>query len=214
MPEFIYESAGVPVTLLGGPGYSGTIQTDTVSVNVVNNLAEIIGLGVEVNIAARFVQDVALTLIAPDGTRKLLWNYSGDANDTFDPPANFGADFPPSGSLSENPIFDSSSSVSDPSDPSGYLGRTGIIRPADSLTSLNSGNRHIIRNSFKKKEINYLFVVDIFNEGVDIPECNTVIRFDEPGNFRSYIQSKVKFKYLCNIIRNDYYRLYIFIKPM
>ena len=27
-------------------------------------------------------------------------------------------------------------------------------------------------------------------EGVDVPKCNAVIRFDFPPNFRSYIQSK------------------------
>jgi superfamily II DNA or RNA helicase len=43
------------------------------------------------------------------------------------------------------------------------------------LTSKNSSERDKIRESFKKKEFNYLFVVDIFNEGVDIPEIDTVL---------------------------------------
>ncbi|MEI2676127.1 MAG: DUF3427 domain-containing protein [Chitinophagaceae bacterium] len=43
------------------------------------------------------------------------------------------------------------------------------------LTSANSNNRSEIRNQLLKKEINYLFVVDIFNEGVDIPEIDTVL---------------------------------------
>ena len=38
-----------------------------------------------------------------------------------------------------------------------------------------SPNRDIIRKQFQNKEINYLFVVDIFNEGVDIPEIDTVL---------------------------------------
>lgn len=46
---------------------------------------------------------------------------------------------------------------------------------AVSLTSKNSTERDRIRESFKKKEFNYLFVVDIFNEGVDIPEIDTVL---------------------------------------
>ncbi|PDS26732.1 DUF3427 domain-containing protein [Flavobacterium branchiophilum] len=46
---------------------------------------------------------------------------------------------------------------------------------AQSLTSKNSDDRDRIRNEFKKKEFNYLFVVDIFNEGVDIPEIDTVL---------------------------------------
>lgn len=46
---------------------------------------------------------------------------------------------------------------------------------ADFLTSTNNQNRDEIRNQLQKKEINYLFVVDIFNEGVDIPEIDTVL---------------------------------------
>lgn len=46
---------------------------------------------------------------------------------------------------------------------------------AECLTSKNSGERDRIRERFKNKEFNYLFVVDIFNEGVDIPEIDTVL---------------------------------------
>ena len=46
---------------------------------------------------------------------------------------------------------------------------------ADYLTSENSLDRDDKRRSLKRKEINYLFVVDIFNEGVDIPEIDTVL---------------------------------------
>lgn len=46
---------------------------------------------------------------------------------------------------------------------------------ADYLVSGRNENRKEIRNKLRKKEINYLFVVDIFNEGVDIPEIDTVL---------------------------------------
>lgn len=46
---------------------------------------------------------------------------------------------------------------------------------ADYLVSGNSSSRDLIRNKLIKKEINYLFVVDIFNEGVDIPNIDTVL---------------------------------------
>jgi len=46
---------------------------------------------------------------------------------------------------------------------------------ADYLTSANTQNRDSIKNQLLQKEINYLFVVDIFNEGVDIPEIDTVL---------------------------------------
>ncbi|MEP7095070.1 MAG: DUF3427 domain-containing protein [Flavobacterium sp.] len=46
---------------------------------------------------------------------------------------------------------------------------------AECLTAKNTNERDRIREQFKKKEFNYLFVVDIFNEGVDIPEIDTVL---------------------------------------
>jgi len=46
---------------------------------------------------------------------------------------------------------------------------------ADYLVANRSRERDALRDKFQKKEINYLFVVDIFNEGVDIPEIDTVL---------------------------------------
>lgn len=43
------------------------------------------------------------------------------------------------------------------------------------LTGKNSSERERIKESFTKKEFNYLFVVDIFNEGVDMPEIDTIL---------------------------------------
>ncbi len=43
------------------------------------------------------------------------------------------------------------------------------------LVSSNSEERSSIRTKFERKEINYLFVVDIFSEGVDIPSVDTVL---------------------------------------
>jgi len=48
---------------------------------------------------------------------------------------------------------------------------------ADFIVSGNGRDelRESIKSKFQKKEINYLFVVDIFNEGIDIPEIDTVL---------------------------------------
>lgn len=48
---------------------------------------------------------------------------------------------------------------------------------ADFIVSGNERDdlRDRIKSKFKRKEINYLFVVDIFNEGIDIPEIDTVL---------------------------------------
>jgi len=45
----------------------------------------------------------------------------------------------------------------------------------DILTSDNSKDRDIQQQRLKSKQINVLFVVDIFNEGVDIPELDTLL---------------------------------------
>lgn len=46
---------------------------------------------------------------------------------------------------------------------------------ADYLVSNRNDLRDELRRKFKCKEINYLFVVDIFNEGIDIPDIDTVL---------------------------------------
>jgi superfamily II DNA or RNA helicase len=46
---------------------------------------------------------------------------------------------------------------------------------ANYLTSANSTERGGLRQQLLRGDINYLFVVDIFNEGVDIPEIDTVL---------------------------------------
>lgn len=43
------------------------------------------------------------------------------------------------------------------------------------LTSDNSKDREVMQQRLKSKQINVLFVVDIFNEGVDIPELDTLL---------------------------------------
>lgn len=46
---------------------------------------------------------------------------------------------------------------------------------ADYLTSETNHNRDTVKIQLLQKKINYLFVVDIFNEGIDIPEIDTVL---------------------------------------
>ena len=43
------------------------------------------------------------------------------------------------------------------------------------LTSDNAKDREVMQQQLKSKQINVLFVVDIFNEGVDIPELDTLL---------------------------------------
>ena len=59
---------------------------------------------------------------------------------------------------------------------------------ADVLTSENAQMRTSLYNRLKRKEINYLFVVDMFNEGVDIPEVDTILFLRPTESLTVFIQ--------------------------
>ncbi len=59
---------------------------------------------------------------------------------------------------------------------------------ADVLTSDNAQMRTVLYNRLKRKEINYLFVVDMFNEGVDIPEVDTILFLRPTESLTVFIQ--------------------------
>ena len=50
--------------------------------------------------------------------------------------------------------------------------------------------QHEILEKFRKGKINLLIATSVVEEGIDVPRCNLVIRFDFPPNIRSFIQSK------------------------
>ena len=59
---------------------------------------------------------------------------------------------------------------------------------ADVLTSENAQMRAPFYRRLKNKEINYLFVVDMFNEGVDIPEVDTILFLRPTESLTVFIQ--------------------------
>ncbi len=59
---------------------------------------------------------------------------------------------------------------------------------AEVLTSGNAQMRTTLYNRLKRKEINYLFVVDMFNEGVDIPEVDTILFLRPTESLTVFIQ--------------------------
>ena len=59
---------------------------------------------------------------------------------------------------------------------------------ADVLTSDNAPMRTVLYNRLKTKSINYLFVVDMFNEGVDIPEVDTILFLRPTESLTVFIQ--------------------------
>ena len=59
---------------------------------------------------------------------------------------------------------------------------------ADVLTSENAKMRTVLYRRLKNKEINYLFVVDMFNEGIDIPEVDTILFLRPTESLTVFIQ--------------------------
>lgn len=47
-----------------------------------------------------------------------------------------------------------------------------------------------VLRKFRAHETNLLIATSVVEEGVDIPKCNLVVRFDLPTEYRSYVQSK------------------------
>lgn len=57
------------------------------------------------------------------------------------------------------------------------------------VSNLSSLLLQVLRK-FRAHETNLLIATSIVEEGVDIPKCNLVVRFDLPTEYRSYVQSK------------------------
>lgn len=64
-----------------------------------------------------------------------------------------------------------------------------IFSQSPSLILLHCIALQVLRK-FRAHETNLLIATSIVEEGVDIPKCNLVVRFDLPTEYRSYVQSK------------------------
>lgn len=50
-------------------------------------------------------------------------------------------------------------------------------------------NRKVLKQ-FEDRKVNILVATNVLEEGIDIPTCTLVVRFDKPMDYRAYIQSK------------------------
>ena len=57
-------------------------------------------------------------------------------------------------------------------------------------TEMDWKKQEKVLRQFRKHEFNLLIATNVVEEGLDIPECNVVCRFDFPDNVCSYLQSK------------------------
>ena len=57
-------------------------------------------------------------------------------------------------------------------------------------TSMKNKKQNSIMNKFRRQEVNVLVATNVVEEGIDIPKCNLIVRFDEIKTFGSYLQAK------------------------
>ena len=69
-------------------------------------------------------------------------------------------------------------------------GSSGIKVNYSNEAGLNFKKQEEVLRQFRRHEFNLLIATCVVEEGLDIPSCNVVCRFDFPKTFRSYVQSK------------------------
>ena len=70
------------------------------------------------------------------------------------------------------------------------LGHGGSSSGCNSLSFMSSKKQEESLKKFRSHECNLLVATSVLEEGLDVPRCNLVIRYDPPKTFREYIQSK------------------------
>uniref|UniRef100_A0A8C7VUU4 ribonuclease III n=1 Tax=Oncorhynchus mykiss TaxID=8022 RepID=A0A8C7VUU4_ONCMY len=66
----------------------------------------------------------------------------------------------------------------------------GKNQPRNKQLEVEFRKQEEVLRKFRAHETNLLIATSIVEEGVDIPKCNLVVRFDLPTEYRSYVQSK------------------------
>ncbi|XP_041132494.1 endoribonuclease Dicer-like [Polyodon spathula] len=66
----------------------------------------------------------------------------------------------------------------------------GKNQPRNKQMEVEFRKQEEVLRKFRVHETNLLIATSVVEEGVDIPKCNLVVRFDLPTEYRSYVQSK------------------------
>ena len=78
------------------------------------------------------------------------------------------------------------------------VGHSGTFGETDNTKIMNKKQEQTLQK-FRAGGLNVLVVTSVLEEGIDIKNCNLVIRYDPPYDFRSYVQVQMH-----NIVRFHY----------
>ncbi|KAJ8750873.1 hypothetical protein K2173_016054 [Erythroxylum novogranatense] len=74
-----------------------------------------------------------------------------------------------------------------------FLAHFSVSYLTGSNTSVDALTQNVQKEkleSFRSGKVNLLFATDVLEEGIHVPNCSSVIRFDLPKTVRSYVQSR------------------------
>nr|AWH61386.1 putative dicerB [Actinia equina] len=70
------------------------------------------------------------------------------------------------------------------------VGHGMVGTAASSAKDMSCKKQDKVLEKFRNHEFNLLIATSVVEEGLDVPRCNLVVRFDFPMTFQSYVQSK------------------------
>jgi len=68
------------------------------------------------------------------------------------------------------------------------VGHTGNSETGDEDRRLVNRKQEQTLTKFRNGQLNLLITTNVLEEGIDLRNCNLVVRFDPPMDFRSFIQ--------------------------
>ncbi|XP_064484373.1 endoribonuclease Dicer-like isoform X2 [Ornithodoros turicata] len=74
--------------------------------------------------------------------------------------------------------------------PQFMVGHGGSLTKGLQEAGMTFSKQYKVLKGFRSHKYNLLVATAVVEEGMDVPRCNLVVRFDRCNNFRSYIQSK------------------------
>lgn len=67
------------------------------------------------------------------------------------------------------------------------VGHTGTYNDSEETMAAHKRQEKVL-SAFRNGLLNLLIATNVLEEGVDVKQCNAVIRYDKPVDFRSYVQ--------------------------